>query len=197
MQKSLQITTQKMKFSIEDSFSKCDQFRSFLRNYLRICSHLLMKSLTENFIFCAVNVLSRTEILNKSPFRHCYRSAEKFSVFLRLLASGKQSLIFEERVTTAPLLFSLDLVMFSKTEICSIVSHSSVPDYRGSILQLWRKITPPPRQSISPWIRKSADCKMDVFFLSYTRFCRPLLLLMHYNKESTEKFLILLKNFRK
>ena len=89
MQKSLQITTQKMKFSIEDSFSKYDQFRSFLRNYLRICSHLLMKSLIKNFIFCAVNVLSRTEILNKSPFRHCYRSAEKFSVFLRLLASGK------------------------------------------------------------------------------------------------------------
>ena len=38
---------------------------------------------------------------------------------------------------------------------------------------------------------------MDVFFLSYTRFYRPLLLLMHHNKESTEKILILLKNFRK
>ena len=38
------------KFSAEDSFSKCDQIRSFLR----IWSHLLKKSLMENFIFCAV-----------------------------------------------------------------------------------------------------------------------------------------------
>ena len=41
-----------MKFSIKDFFSKCDQIRSFLR----IWSHLLKKSLTENFIFCAVTV---------------------------------------------------------------------------------------------------------------------------------------------
>ena len=41
---------QKMKFSIKDFFSKCDQIRSFLR----IWSHLLKKSLMENFIFCAV-----------------------------------------------------------------------------------------------------------------------------------------------
>ena len=39
----------KMKFSIKDFFSKCDQIRSFLRT----CSHLLKKSLMENFIFCA------------------------------------------------------------------------------------------------------------------------------------------------
>ena len=46
-------TAQKMKFSIKDFFSKCDQIRSFLR----IWSHLLKKSLMENFIFCAVQVL--------------------------------------------------------------------------------------------------------------------------------------------
>ena len=40
----------KMKFSITDFFSKCDQIRSFLRIWL----HLLKKSITENFIFCAV-----------------------------------------------------------------------------------------------------------------------------------------------
>ena len=39
-----------MKLSIKDFFSKCDQIRSFLR----IWSHLLKKSLMENFIFCAV-----------------------------------------------------------------------------------------------------------------------------------------------
>ena len=45
-------TAQKMKFSIKDIFSKCDQIRSFLR----IWSHLLKKSLMKNFIFCAVSV---------------------------------------------------------------------------------------------------------------------------------------------
>ena len=46
------ITAQKMKFSIKDFFSKCDQIRSFLR----IWSHLLKKSLMENFTFCAVHI---------------------------------------------------------------------------------------------------------------------------------------------
>ena len=44
------ITAQKIKFSIKDFFSKCDQIRRFLQ----IWSHLLKKSLMENFIFCAV-----------------------------------------------------------------------------------------------------------------------------------------------
>ena len=43
-------TVQKMKFSIKDFSSKCDQIRSFLQ----IWSHLLNKSLMENFILCAV-----------------------------------------------------------------------------------------------------------------------------------------------
>ena len=43
-------TAQKTKFYIKDFLSKCDQIRSFLR----IWSHLLKKSLMENFIFCAV-----------------------------------------------------------------------------------------------------------------------------------------------
>ena len=46
-------TAQKMKFSFEDFFSKCDQ----IRRGLRIWSHLLNKSLMENFIFCAVVVI--------------------------------------------------------------------------------------------------------------------------------------------
>ena len=41
---------QKMKLSIKGFFSKCDQIRSFMQ----IRSHLLKKSLMENFIFCAV-----------------------------------------------------------------------------------------------------------------------------------------------
>ena len=45
----LAITVQKMKFFIKDFFSKCDRIRSVLR----IESHLLKRSLMENFIFCA------------------------------------------------------------------------------------------------------------------------------------------------
>ena len=40
----------KMKFSMKDCFSKCDQIRRFPR----IWSHLLKKPLIRNFIFCAV-----------------------------------------------------------------------------------------------------------------------------------------------
>ena len=43
-------TAQKMRFSIKDFFSKFDQIYSFLW----IWSHLLKKSLMENFILCAV-----------------------------------------------------------------------------------------------------------------------------------------------
>ena len=41
-----------MKFSIKDFYSKCDQ----IRRKLPICSHLVKKSLMENFIFCVAQV---------------------------------------------------------------------------------------------------------------------------------------------
>ena len=47
------VTAQKMKFSINDFFSKCDQ----ICKKLRICSHFLKKSLMESFIFCAVCIV--------------------------------------------------------------------------------------------------------------------------------------------
>ena len=50
---SHQNTAQKMKFSVEDFFSKCDQ----IHLKMWICSHLLKKSLMENFIFCAVYII--------------------------------------------------------------------------------------------------------------------------------------------
>ena len=43
-------TAQKMKFFIKDFFSECDK----IRKKLRIWSHLLKKSLMENFILCTV-----------------------------------------------------------------------------------------------------------------------------------------------
>ena len=47
---SLSVPSQNMKFSIKDFFSECDQ----IHRKLRFWSHLLKKSLMENFIFCAV-----------------------------------------------------------------------------------------------------------------------------------------------
>ena len=49
-----------MKFSITDFFSKCGQ----VRRKLRIWSHLLKKSLMENFIFCAVNSFTSRVMIN-------------------------------------------------------------------------------------------------------------------------------------
>ena len=49
---SVPVTPQKIKFSIRNFFRKCDQILSFLR----IWSHLLKKSLIENFTFCAMSV---------------------------------------------------------------------------------------------------------------------------------------------
>ena len=43
-------TVLKMRFSMKDFFSKCDQ----IRRKLWIWSHLMKKSLMKNFIFCAV-----------------------------------------------------------------------------------------------------------------------------------------------
>ena len=59
--------TQKIKFSINNFFSKCDQICSFLR----IWSHLLKKSLMGNFIFCEVGgILSVTNQTNSNHKTH-------------------------------------------------------------------------------------------------------------------------------
>ena len=55
-------TAQKMKFSIKDFFSKCDKIRIFLR----IWSHVLKKSLMENFIFLC-SFCEKKQLLARSP----------------------------------------------------------------------------------------------------------------------------------
>ena len=55
------ITAQKMKFSIKNFFSKCDQ----IRRKLQIWSHLLKKSLMENFFFCGVHLFQFQEDLRQ------------------------------------------------------------------------------------------------------------------------------------
>ena len=52
---------QKLKFSIKDFFSKCNQ----IHNFLRIWSHLPKKSLIENLIFCPVQMKSDNGDNNK------------------------------------------------------------------------------------------------------------------------------------
>ena len=64
-----------MKFSIKDFFRKCDK----IRRKLRIWSHLLKKSLIENFIFCVVLQWGTLENISrvyslisaKRVFKHC------------------------------------------------------------------------------------------------------------------------------
>ena len=62
--------SKKMKFSMRNFFSKCEQIRSFLR----IWSNILKKSLMENFIFCRVK-----EALREAKMTHEMRFSLTFS----------------------------------------------------------------------------------------------------------------------
>ena len=67
--------TQKMKFSIKDFFSKCQQ----IPRKLRVWSHLLNKSFIENFIFCAVTYTNFKLFYESDPFKiHVYSLFIKF-----------------------------------------------------------------------------------------------------------------------
>ena len=78
-------TAQKMKFFIKDLLSKCCQ----IRKKLRIWSHLLKKSLMENFIFCAVKkqrVASSLELsLEKSFDRDVFKDSLKSKDYILIL----------------------------------------------------------------------------------------------------------------
>ena len=54
----ISVAAQKTKFSIKDFFSKCDH----IRRKSRIWSHLLKKSLMENFVFCAVYLNGNSQV---------------------------------------------------------------------------------------------------------------------------------------
>ena len=78
-------TAQKMKFFIKDLLSKYYQ----IRKKLRIWSHLLKKSLMENFIFCAVKkqrVASSLELsLEKSLDRDVFKDSLKSKDYILIL----------------------------------------------------------------------------------------------------------------
>ena len=72
-------TAQKLKFSIKDFFSNCDQ----IRRKLRIWLHLLKKSLMENFIFCAV-INKNTRFLSLKYLKRTYNFHPKRSSVLKM-----------------------------------------------------------------------------------------------------------------
>ena len=58
-----------MKFSIKDFFSKIDQ----IRWKMRIWSHLLKKSLMQNFVFCAVKNQSTLVVFDSFRLNVSYK----------------------------------------------------------------------------------------------------------------------------
>ena len=74
----------------KDFFSKCDQIRSFLW----IWSHLLKKSLMENFIFCAVI----TKILQKSTYLGWAAKKILISRTFKMLVWSPESTSFSEKI---------------------------------------------------------------------------------------------------
>ena len=86
-------TKQKIKFSMKDFFSKCDQIRSFLQ----ISLHLLKKSLMENFIFCA-----KTSFFKNTCLAASYRKTPVLeSLFNSEYCKKFRSTYFEEHLRTA------------------------------------------------------------------------------------------------
>ena len=84
--KQIDTLHKKEKFSIKEFFSKCDQIRIFLR----IWSHLLKKSLMENFIFFAVTFISMPFIAiflllwKESIWKNLWRSVFHLHVYLNI-----------------------------------------------------------------------------------------------------------------
>ena len=68
-------TTQKMKFFVKDFLSKCDQ----IHRKLWIWSHLLKKSLMEDFIFCA-----RDDLVNPKTLINFTSMKESLSIVVKL-----------------------------------------------------------------------------------------------------------------
>ena len=78
-------TAQKMKFSMKDFFSKCDQ----IRKKLRIWSHLLKKYLMENLFLCAVTItecihrgIRNMSSIKAKVFRQCQKWRSTASLFV-------------------------------------------------------------------------------------------------------------------
>ena len=71
-----------MKFSIKDFFSKYEQIRSFLQ----IWSHLLERSIMENFIFCTV--ITAYYLKKKKRNRKCFMISNIVTGLTKYLQTG-------------------------------------------------------------------------------------------------------------
>ena len=121
-------TAQKLKFSIKDFFSKCDQIRTFQR----IWSHLLKKSLMENFSFCVVdrngnNIINSTNyksLINDNPV---IQLGSVVSVLKRLRSNHPQQIIIGHLninsirnkfdIMKPMLMHDLDIFMVTETKL--------------------------------------------------------------------------------
>ena len=79
------VTAQKMMFFYKDFFRKCNQ----IRNFPRIWSHLLKKTIIKNFILRALNVLSYCWNLRPANYlaSHCnikIKSRKKYGIYSEL-----------------------------------------------------------------------------------------------------------------
>ena len=87
--------SQNWKLGLKKLGKKFPMFPSFYlalsRPILRIWSHLLKKSLMENFIFCAVYIFRRTQRYIQNRFRHIQIHSELWTVLdiFRQIRSGK------------------------------------------------------------------------------------------------------------
>ena len=103
-----------MKFSIKDFFSKCYQ----IRWKLRIWSHLLKKSLIENFIFCAADVIlsSFTLLTYWIHFLMLNYSAQApHGLNMSYKARQDRSLEKEKDSSNPPLIIVVEKVIFVST----------------------------------------------------------------------------------
>ena len=91
-------TAQKMKFSIKDFCSKCDQ----IRRKLWICWHLLKKSLTENFMFCAMKITFQT---SSSPENYRWDSHNTVNKCLNPATRKSFNSLMNSKEKTSTLLF--------------------------------------------------------------------------------------------
>ena len=104
----------KIKFSIKEFFSECDQICSFLR----IWSHLLKKSLMENFVFCVHCFLQR--VVGKSDKLQMFPLSDSL-----VTSSSFEQIIFRSRNES--------------TNLCRRLSISDKP--QGEVI-LWKKDFP-------------------------------------------------------
>ena len=89
-------TAQKMKFSTADFFSKCNQIRSLLQ----IWSHLLKKSVMENFIFFVQWKCNRTSIKIWGVSSYWSIILKLFFLFFYKVSSENESASFEKDYST-------------------------------------------------------------------------------------------------